>query len=247
MAEQPREPRFEKSYRDERVIDGVPVGRFWDIGGPQPAVRELVAHGALRGEVLDPGTGPGHNAIYFASQGYATTGVDDSPAAIELARRNAREADVKVDFEVADATSLQGMEGRFDTVVDSALYHIFAFDESAQVRYAQALHRATRPGARCYLFAFGSHNINGLVLPSVLTQETFERVLPAAGWRVDYIGPSSYICHLNVEVLDATPDQHPADHPATKALRHRLTVLEPLLEKNPVHIPVWSVHATRVD
>jgi hypothetical protein len=35
-------------------------------------VQQLVAHGALRGEVLDPGTGPGYHVIYYASQGYST-------------------------------------------------------------------------------------------------------------------------------------------------------------------------------
>jgi hypothetical protein len=58
---------------------GQPALVPWDIGGPQPVVQQLVAHGALRGEVLDPGTGPGYHAIYYASQGYSTTGIDASP------------------------------------------------------------------------------------------------------------------------------------------------------------------------
>jgi 2-polyprenyl-3-methyl-5-hydroxy-6-metoxy-1,4-benzoquinol methylase len=45
-------------------------------------VQQLVAYGALKGELLDPGTGPGHHAIHFASKGYATTGIDSSAAAI---------------------------------------------------------------------------------------------------------------------------------------------------------------------
>ncbi|SPM38798.1 methyltransferase, partial [Mycobacterium numidiamassiliense] len=32
---------------------------------------------------------------------------------------------VPVDFQVGDATRLEGFEGRFDTVVDSAFYHVF--------------------------------------------------------------------------------------------------------------------------
>ena len=247
MGAQPGEPRFEGSYRDDRVIDGVSVGRFWDIGEPQPAVRELVALGAIKGEVLDPGTGPGHNAIYFASEGFPTTGIDDSPSAIEMARENARQAGVEVNFEVADATTLTGFENRFDTIVDSAFYHIFGFDEAVQVRYAEALHRASRPGARWYMFAFGQHNINGMSVPVAFGPENFDRVLPKAGWKITHLGPSSYICNLSVKVLDATPHMHPADHPATQALRHRLSILEPLMDGSPVHIPVWAVHATRVD
>ncbi|MGZ4530065.1 MAG: class I SAM-dependent methyltransferase [Mycobacterium sp.] len=137
---------FEPLY-DEAEHTG---GRIpWDIGGPQPVVQQLVAYGGIRGEVLDPGTGPGYHAIHFAAQGYSATGIDDSPSAIERAKRNAERAGVQVDFQVADATKLDGFEGRFDTVVDSAFYHVFLNDEATQTRYAQALHRATKPGRVC--------------------------------------------------------------------------------------------------
>ena len=65
-------------YRDERVSHGLPAATPWDIGGPQPVVQQLVALGAIKGEVLDPGTGPGHHAIYYASKGYSATGIDGS-------------------------------------------------------------------------------------------------------------------------------------------------------------------------
>jgi 2-polyprenyl-3-methyl-5-hydroxy-6-metoxy-1,4-benzoquinol methylase len=106
MADQTRTAAdFDVLYSAERSEQG-PIP--WDIGGPQPVVKQLVAYGALRGEVLDPGTGPGYHAIHYASQGYATTGVDGSPAAIEWARRNAEKAAVQVNFQVADATRLDG-------------------------------------------------------------------------------------------------------------------------------------------
>src|ERR1700757_1548729 len=98
---------FEELYGAQRAGE---VLVPWDIGGPQPVVQQLVAYGAVRGEVLDPGTGPGHHAIYHASQGYSATGIDFSAAAIERARRNAEHAGVRVDFQVADATKLDGLE-----------------------------------------------------------------------------------------------------------------------------------------
>jgi hypothetical protein len=64
--------RFEEMYRDDRIAHGLPVATPWDIGGPQPVVQQLVAVGAIKGEVLDPGTGPGHHAIYYASKGPRT-------------------------------------------------------------------------------------------------------------------------------------------------------------------------------
>ena len=61
--------RFEELYRDERTAHGLPAATPWDIGGPQPVVQQLVSLGAIKGEVLDPGTGPGHHAIHYASKG----------------------------------------------------------------------------------------------------------------------------------------------------------------------------------
>jgi SAM-dependent methyltransferase len=84
MASQVGGQDFDELYRDERSVDGLPALTPWDIGGPQPVVQQLVAYRALRGEVLDPGTGPGHHAIYFASKGYAATGIDPKSVSLRM-------------------------------------------------------------------------------------------------------------------------------------------------------------------
>jgi hypothetical protein len=66
--------RFDEMYRDDRTTHGLPAATPCYIGRPQPVVKELVSLGAVKGEVLDPGTGPGHHAIYYASQGLSSTG-----------------------------------------------------------------------------------------------------------------------------------------------------------------------------
>lgn len=218
---------------------GQPALVPWDIGGPQPVVQQLVAHGALRGEVLDRGTGPGH---------HATTGIDASPEAIEQAKRNAEQAGVRVNFQVADATVLEGLEGRFDTVVDSAFCHVFLNDEPSQTRYAQALHRATRPGARLFMFEFGRHNVNGLQFDGLPT-DNFQRVLTAAGWRLDHLGTSTYVARFAPETLANMAamgsDSDWAER--MKPLQERLAVIGPLLDDYRVHMPIWAVAATRAD
>ena len=237
---------FDALYGAERSEQG-PIP--WDIGGPQPVVQQLVACGALRGEVLDPGTGPGYHAIHYASRGYATTGVDGSPAAIEWARRNAEKAGVRVNFEVADATRLEGFEGRFDTVVDSAFYHVFLDDEATQTRYAQALHRATRPAARLFMFEFGRHNVNGVQWAG-LPADNFERVLSAAGWHLDYLGTSTYLARFGPETVANMEKLSDAENDwaeRMKPLQDQLAVIGPLLENNVVHMPIWAVAATRLD
>src|SRR6201996_3925077 len=151
--------RFEEMYRDQRLSHGLPAATPWDIGGPQPVVRQLVALGAIKGEVLAPGTGPGHHAIYYASQGYGATGIDSSPSAIERAKENARKAGVSVNFQLGDAMTLEGFEGRFDTVVDCAFYHLFSDVTELKGFYARNLHRATKPGARLYMFEHGPGSV----------------------------------------------------------------------------------------
>ena len=180
----PTDPtRFEEMYRDDKLSHGLPAATPWDIGGPQPVVQQLVALGAIKGEVLDPGTGPGHHAIYYASKGYSATGIDGSEGAIKRARANAQKAGVTVNFELADATKLEGLDGRFDTVVDCAFYHTFSTEPELQRSYAQALRRATKPGARLYMFEFGAHDVNGFTMMRSLSENDFHDVLPAAGWR----------------------------------------------------------------
>jgi len=175
-------------------------------------------------------------------------GVDASPAAIELAKRNAERAGEQVNFQVADATALDGLDDRFDTVVDSAFYHVFLDDEQTQTRYAQALHRVTRPGARLYMFEFGRHNVNGMQWEG-LPANNFERVLGAAGWRLDYLGTSTYVGRFAPDTIERMQSMSGNAERAErmKRLQDRLQVIAPLLEDHRVHMPIWAVVATRLD
>ncbi len=244
----PTDPaRFEEMYRDDRLSHGLPAATPWDIGGPQPVVQRLVALGAIKGEVLDPGTGPGHHAIYYAAQGYAATGIDGSATAVQRARENAQKAGVSVNFEIADATRLDGLEGRFDTVVDCAFYHTFSTDPELQRSYVQALRRATRPGARLYMFEFGQHDVNGFTMMRSLSEDDFRQVLPAGGWEITYLGPTTYLVNMSVEQIEMMAARNPDMGEQVESLLERFRAMEPWLVDGRVHAPFWEVHATRVD
>jgi SAM-dependent methyltransferase len=239
--------RFEEMYRDQRVSHGLPTATPWDIGGPQPVVQQLVALGAIKGEVLDPGTGPGHHAIYYASKGYSATGIDASSAGLERAKENARKAGVSVNFQLADATKLEGLDNRFDTVVDCAFYHVFSTEPELQKSYAQALHRATRPGARLYMFEFGVGNINGFQMPRSLSEDDFRGVFPDAGWEITYLGPTTYVVNMSVENLEMMLARNPDMAEQMKPLLERFRIIEPWLSNGRAHAPFWTMHATRLD
>lgn len=84
-----------------------------------PAMKKLIGH--VRGKsVLDAGCGFGTYSIYCARRGAAVTAVDISETMIRLAKKEAKEAGVRVDFRAGDATNLKGIpSGSFDLAVSS--------------------------------------------------------------------------------------------------------------------------------
>jgi SAM-dependent methyltransferase len=90
----------------------------YDVG-PREELVSLVESGRIKPcRAIDLGSGTASNVIYLAQHGFDVTGVDFSPAAIEMGRARAREAGVKVTFIEDDLTDLQHVNGPFDLLVD---------------------------------------------------------------------------------------------------------------------------------
>jgi SAM-dependent methyltransferase len=167
---------FDAAYR------GTPP---WEIGRPQPAFAELAEAGALRGRVLDVGCGTGEHALLAAARGLAAWGVDTSPAAIGIAERKAAERGLSARFAVHDALDLPALGERFDTVLDSALFHVFSDEDRA--RYAASLRDVVPPGGRYFMLCFSDRQPPGSGPRRVSRAEIGAAF--ADGWRVDAIDP----------------------------------------------------------
>jgi SAM-dependent methyltransferase len=187
---------------DEGAMDGTPgvvrprrpedfdalytVTPPWDIGRPQPALRTVAESGEVRGEVLDAGCGTGEHALMAAALGLGATGVDAAPVAIERARAKARERGLAARFIVADVLDLPSLDGRYDTVLDSAMFHVLG--DADRVPYVESLRSVLRPGGRYFMLCF-SELEPGDWGPRRITQDEIGQSF-AAGWRVDSVEPA---------------------------------------------------------
>jgi ubiquinone/menaquinone biosynthesis C-methylase UbiE len=95
--------------------------------------------------VLEVAPGPGYFCIELAKLGpYSITGLDISHTFVEIARKKAGEADVRVDFQQGNASSMPFANDTFDFLLCRAAFKNFG----QPVRALQEMCRVLKPGGR---------------------------------------------------------------------------------------------------
>jgi SAM-dependent methyltransferase len=124
----------------------------YDIG-PREELVNVVESGRVKPcRAIDLGSGTASNVIYLAKHGFEVTGVDYSPAAIELGRKRASEAGVEVTFIEDDLTNLQHIKTSFDFLVDYGTLDDLRTPQRGL--YVQNVMTLVHPGSLFLIFCF---------------------------------------------------------------------------------------------
>jgi 2-heptyl-1-hydroxyquinolin-4(1H)-one methyltransferase len=181
---------FDPAYRGE-AAQFAGARPPWSLGEPQPEIAALIDQGKIKGDVLDAGCGEAALALHVAALGHNAVGLDASPTAITLAKAEAaRQGLTRASFEVADITDFAsyptGSEGRFDTIVDSTLFHSMPVE--LRDGYQRSIVRAAAPGASYFVLVFDRRGMPDGPPNAVTEDELRDAVSPY--WVVDEIRPA---------------------------------------------------------
>lgn len=134
----------------EKPLEQVP----WEIGVPPTELLELLEDGRLkRCPALDVGCGSGNYAIFLARKGFRVTAVDFSGKALEIARRKAKQAGLKIDFIKCDCREIsQKTPKKFGFILDYSLLHHLPLEETE--KYALQMAKLLVPGGRLLLVCY---------------------------------------------------------------------------------------------
>jgi SAM-dependent methyltransferase len=196
---------WDSAYRQKGAFEGPPP---WNIGEPQPELAALIRAGNIRSDVLDAGCGYAELSLALAADGYTVVGIDLTPTAVAAANKAAQERNLaNASFVQADITSFTGYDVRFNTIIDSTLFH--SLPVQRRDGYLRSVHRAAAPGAIFYIlvFAKGAFPAEWETKPNEVDEDELRDAV-SKYWEVDEIRPASI--HANIPQIAGLPFEMPS-------------------------------------
>ena len=139
-------------------------------------------------QYLDAGCGTGDIALFLASRGNRVTGIDFLEEPIKRARRKSAERGLTVTFLVKDALTLRDWSERFDSVIDSGLFHVFSDDD--RKNYVAGLATVLKAGGRLFLMCFSDEE-PGTEGPRRVSKSELQDAF-THGWDIESIQPCRF-------------------------------------------------------
>jgi ubiquinone/menaquinone biosynthesis C-methylase UbiE len=158
--------------------------------------KQLVEKIPANGKVLEIAPGPGYFCIELAKLGnYQITGLDISKSFVEIARKNAQEAGLKIDFRQGNASNMPFPDESFDFTFCQAAFKNF----SEPVRAIAEMHRVLLPKGIAVISDLRrdvspediEQEIKGMGLGRInetLVRWTFKRMLLKSAYSVENMG-----------------------------------------------------------
>jgi 2-polyprenyl-3-methyl-5-hydroxy-6-metoxy-1,4-benzoquinol methylase len=125
----------------------------------RPFLEESLAGSAkpLDGlSALEIGCGSGPVSCFLAARGLAVRGIDVSPTALEMARDNAAQRGIRVQFDSADICSMPEQPDRYDLIIDGHCLHCLVSEEHRR-QALTAIHRLLKPAGLFLIETMISH------------------------------------------------------------------------------------------
>jgi SAM-dependent methyltransferase len=197
---------WDDAYQEHGPFEGPPP---WNIGEPQPELAELVRAGKIRSDVLDAGCGYAELSLALAADGYTVVGIDLTPTAVAAANRAAQERNLSsASFVQADITTFSGYDGRFNTIIDSTLFHSLPVE--GRDAYLKSVHRAAAPGANFYILVFAKEAFPAEAVfgPNTVTEGELRSAV-SKYWEIDEIRPA----FIHAGMAAAIPSDAPFEMP----------------------------------
>jgi len=155
----------------------------WDTGTVPSELTGIVEgdQALAPGRALDIGCGTGTQAVYLATHGWDTTGIDDLDRPLRRARDRAAAAGVAVDWRRADATRLAeiGLRPGFTLMLDRGCFH--GLSDEQRHGYTRGVGELAAPGAVLLMMAFARNRVPAG--PHGADRDELERTF-APGWAL---------------------------------------------------------------
>src|SRR5215211_1579751 len=160
-------------------------------GMAKQMAEKIPAHGS----VLEIAPGPGYFCIELAKLGdYQIAGLDISKSFVEIARRNAAESGLKIDFRQGNASAMPFEDNTFDSTFCQAAFKNF----SEPVKAITEMYRVLRAGGISVIADLRrdaspeeiAHEVKGMRLSrinEILVRWTFDHMLLKSAYSVDEI------------------------------------------------------------